>query len=716
MRTLLIGLLLAAGLAAQDRYYTFHVDQDRLSGAPDFSFLNRPLTPADRIHVRGAHFHRVGADLKPNTADDERVRMFGVNLCFAGNFPAEADAPRLAKRLRRLGVNLVRLHHMDSRPDAVAEEANGILTTGPYPTLNPVSVKRLRSLLDAFRAEGIYVNVNLKVGYLFRPEVDKVPALPDSLEMPFQSKPLHMFYPRMVDLQVEFTRKLLDALRLKGDPVLAMVEINNESSMVEAWQRGQLQRFALGEYKAELDRQYQAYLQRPTRPKGFQEGDDYLWFLDDRDRHYLNRMLNAVRQSTDARVPVAGTQVGFGGLMILDSHSILDYQDNHFYIDHYNFPNARWDARDWRIRDSSSVGTGMAAFLNMAAAREAGRPYTISEYNQNWPNRHAAEIDPTFAAFSAFQDWDALMHFAYSHNRNWDGGIPSSFDLNGDWSKFVSFGQSAWLFRTGALQPGRKQIDIPVSSELRLRSAREKRISAVAPFLASAAGYDPAVALLHRVGLTRAEGAILPKEAQAPLPSPFRSDTGELYYDRDGRVFTIQAPQVAGVFGFIGTDRMVHAGSVGVRLSRESRGYVTLMVTSLDGKAVEYSNRLLLTLPGYILGSQPGSEPPRPQQLVPYGTEKDWWTLEKDPRFPDKPSGSRSATAPIWMERVESVVHLRTSAGQMTVYPLDGAGARMRPLGEDAVKKAEGGLTLHLQAPGQPAAPWYELVAAGYQP
>src|SRR5262245_27771621 len=84
-------------------YYQFPIDQDRLSGAVDFSFLNHPLSAADRIFVREGHFLRVGNDLKPETADDERIRMFGVNLAFGANFPAETDARRIAKRLRRLG-------------------------------------------------------------------------------------------------------------------------------------------------------------------------------------------------------------------------------------------------------------------------------------------------------------------------------------------------------------------------------------------------------------------------------------------------------------------------------------------------------------------------------------------------------------------------------------------------------------------------------------
>jgi hypothetical protein len=65
MRIAAILILLAQSLAAQEGFYRFAVERDRLSGAPDFSWLNRPLTPADRLFVCGAHFCRVGPDLKP---------------------------------------------------------------------------------------------------------------------------------------------------------------------------------------------------------------------------------------------------------------------------------------------------------------------------------------------------------------------------------------------------------------------------------------------------------------------------------------------------------------------------------------------------------------------------------------------------------------------------------------------------------------------------
>src|SRR5580704_11580145 len=129
-RTLCAAALLWSSPGYSQQFFPFAIDQDHLSGAPDLSSLNRPLAAGDRLKVCGEHFCR--------SSDGSRVRLFGVNFAFGANFPEPADAPRIAKRLRRFGVNLVRLHHMDSSPDRnppdPTKDQRSLLTTGPYPT------------------------------------------------------------------------------------------------------------------------------------------------------------------------------------------------------------------------------------------------------------------------------------------------------------------------------------------------------------------------------------------------------------------------------------------------------------------------------------------------------------------------------------------------------------------------------------------------------
>jgi hypothetical protein len=917
--TLLISAPLTRVPAARSQsssLYQFSIDQDHLKGSPDFSFLNHPLTPADRIFVKNGHFYTVGPDLLPNTSDDQRLRFFGVSLAFGANFPnpTNGDAERIAKRLRRLGVNLVRLHHMDSiqdPPDQLSN-ANGILSTGPYPTFNESSLQRLRNYLDALKNEGIYVDLNLHVGYVFRPDVDQVPSLPNG--MPEQGKPLQIFYPRMVALQQQYAQGLIEKLQLKNDPVLAMVEISNESSIISSWQSGQLEMVLQGDYGAEFERQWNNWLSRqysststlsqawgastpdgpnllsgswrlelhdsaganlennttdgiPTahlsnvrgggwlflkqtgfsmtaghryswtfqaraalaagvnanvlvsvmrddspwdgysaspysitltnqwqnftvlatapfdilvnpfsQPNGgrvmmdlenvnadvwvrsamlVQAGEhglssgeslaqgnislpgpsdnataprlnDYVSFLISVDQNYVNTIRDTLRAASDPWVPITGTQVGYGGLSIFDSQNGLDYQDNHFYIDHPDFPGIAWDPWDWRIHDQAAADDTWSAFLEMAWAREAGRPYTVSEYNQPWPNTHGAEIDPSLAAFASFQDWDALMHFAYAGDRNWDYPVADAFDVNGDWTKFPVIGPSAWIFRTHAVKPGSSPLSVPVSSSQRLQATINSQSPMI--WVSLQLQVPKESAFKQTVELARDSTLPLPAGSTDPLTTPYISDTGELTFDADKKLLMLNAPMIAGVSGSLGAGVIRTTGPIDVQLAATARGFASVLVNSLDNLPIAFSGRLLVSLPGYTLRSlpAPGERPPaadatKPQGLVHYLGDSSWWTVDPANSSPSwgswvgklPPSGNMgSGYPPIFMERIECWITLRTKATAVTVTALDGSGNAVSTLPATEIQKTTEGYRIHLQGDGQQPSPWYTITAS----
>ncbi|MGB9605928.1 MAG: hypothetical protein ACPL88_08635, partial [Bryobacteraceae bacterium] len=168
-------------------------------------------------------------------------------------------------------------------------------------------------------------------------------------------------------------------------------------------------------------------------------------------------------------------------------------------------------------------------------------------------------------------------------------------------------------------------------------------------------------------------------------------------------------PQAAGVFGFLGRSKAA-AGAIEVQLGPSARGFAAILVTALDDRPIQNSRRLLVTAPGYTLGTQPRTDPPRMQRLIAYPATTGWFTIEPEPGS-TRPSGPRSAgIEPIWMERVESFVTLKTSGRQITVCPLDNAGGRLEALPAASVEPVAGGYRIHLQAEGQPPAPWYEIL------
>jgi hypothetical protein len=251
-------------------------------------------------------------------------------------------------------------------------------------------------------------------------------------------------------------------------------------------------------------------------------------------------------------------------------------------------------------------------------------------------------------------------------------------------------------------------IELPVSTNLELQAGRQRRNGDIASFLATV-GYSPTVALMHAVALVRKAGT-MPSEP-LPLQDSLKSDTTELSYSRNLQLFSIDARQAAGVFGFIGANHSVTTGAMDVQLASSARGFASILLTSLDRQPLRESARMLLSNPGFVRATIAGSDPPRLQQLVPYAGAKDWWTFEPDAAFPGKPSGAREGVRPIWMERVESILTIRSTAASLAVYPLDGSGSRKRALPAATVLGVDGGFRIHLQADGQDLSPWYEIVA-----
>jgi hypothetical protein len=189
------------------------------------------------------------------------------------------------------------------------------------------------------------------------------------------------------------------------------------------------------------------------------------------------------------------------------------------------------------------------------------------------------------------------------------------------------------------------------------------------------------------------------------------SDTAETTMDTKHNVFLIHAAGAAGVFGFVGQTKYT-AGPLDVTLDSSARGFISLLLTALDGRSLADSHNLLLSNPGYTLRSQPGATPVRPQNLVNYPGTTTSYTLEKDPAYPNKPSGYLDGgIQPIWMESVPGTVIFRTRTTEVTVYPLDGAGKRLAPLSGADVQRTSQGFQIHLQATGQQFSPWYEMVA-----
>ena len=68
----------------------------------DMSYLNWRIE--EKIKIKNGHFYY----------KNKEVKFFGTNVAYAAAFPEKEDAPKIAKRMAKLGINVVRFHHMDN--------------------------------------------------------------------------------------------------------------------------------------------------------------------------------------------------------------------------------------------------------------------------------------------------------------------------------------------------------------------------------------------------------------------------------------------------------------------------------------------------------------------------------------------------------------------------------------------------------------------------
>ncbi|MCK4374028.1 MAG: carbohydrate binding domain-containing protein [Candidatus Brocadiae bacterium] len=205
---------------------------DATPSATNLSHWNH--TPAGKFgHVRaGADGHLY--------VGDQRIRLFGVDLAFSGNIPQKEDAPKVAARMAKFGINIVRFHIMD-----MARFPRGILAEHAEDTrsLDPEGLDRLDYFIAQLKQAGVYVDLNtLTYRYINRhdglsPEIEEMPRAQDRNIVGF-------FHEPALELQKEYARKLLThrnpytGMTYTEDPAVAFVEIHNENGLLHAWLGG----------------------------------------------------------------------------------------------------------------------------------------------------------------------------------------------------------------------------------------------------------------------------------------------------------------------------------------------------------------------------------------------------------------------------------------------------------------------------------------------
>jgi hypothetical protein len=530
--------------------------------------------------------------------DGTEARFWGTNFNSGQIFPSHEHSEKVAKRLAKIGVNIVRFHQMD------AEWATPNIfqfTKGEYKpntlSLDPESMDRLDYLIHCLKQEGIYVYMDLLTYRRFKAGdgVEAADKLRDA------AKPYSTFDRKLIDLQKKFSHDLwthvnpYTKLAYMDDPVIVLVEITNENDL---WSQG----VTIEPYRTELEGLYREWaaskkIKVSKEKVEFDQTDKNLQnFYIDITKRYYNEMIQQMRE-IGVKIPIAGTNWSRGGSH-LSAQLAGDFTDSHAYW--YTF--GKWAMNDKSFDNRAMTGSTSTMMDNLAFNRVAGKPFFVSEWDNPWPNEWRAESSLLMAAIGSMQGWGgfAIHTYRYTLVENADmigkpitsdaiGGVyyrGGVFDTYNDPAKFGLFYHAALIMRRGDIRPAETTVNIKLDD------------------LATNAGIK-ALQLTpekHRVEMVlpglKGNGDIKIGPADNMVNADngdILSDTKELYRNFKKKIGWIDSPNTKVFYGFLGKEGDIRLNDVKINVKTD---FATVAISTLTDEPVRSSSNMLLTAVG----------------------------------------------------------------------------------------------------------------------
>lgn len=448
---------------AQAPGFDFRVPLGGGPGGRAVSLARGPVT--QRVLARDGHLW---------TEDGARWKGWGIDLVREGAVPPLESAEEFARAFAAMGFDVARPHHLDV-DGVLLDPARG--TEGRGPVLAE-ALDRYDRFHAARAAAGMYTILEMSTLRAFRAGE----GVPGFAEVPNGHKYVGYAWPEWRRAQREWFAALYDRVnpytgrRYADDPAVAMVELNNENSLLVGWSGGALEKLGRT-HRDRFDRLWNGWLLRKygddralgaawagAGRAGLQVGEaltlqsvareptsrgrtelfpgrrtaDLLAFYAELERDYVRELTEFVR-GLGFRAPlVCNTSMGVPAADAL--LGLCDVVDLHLYWD----PIAETTAFN-----NTALLDGPGRWIEKLAACQDGLPCTISELNHSWPNRYGAEAPLTWATLAARQDVDAVLWFAWSHAAIDPAaqGPTGSNDLQGRWNVLAQMHVARRLFR-----------------------------------------------------------------------------------------------------------------------------------------------------------------------------------------------------------------------------------------------------------------------------
>ena len=357
---------------------------------------------------------------------------------------------------------------------------------------------------------------------------------------------------------------------------------------------------------------------------------------------------------------------------------------------------------------------GHSTIAQLAITRILNRPYTVSEYDHPYPNLYASEGNLMLYTLAAFQNWNGIMHFAWSYNDDYDPpAMGRFFDMKTNTIKQVHYPACQAMFTRGDVKrrPGKCRYTLELSEH------QERDMSAAAAkdnrYHHSASLFKPDAALTLAVfagmdltdlsnsppaGLADAKSISswddLPDTMGSPDEKWIRNEFGELYWNLEQEAagyFMVDTPNTKVFTGFVRGRSFKYQGLT-LRPGKTRLDWTTISLVKANGALAKEGE---LTAGRYLLAAS--------------GLMQNTGTVFKHVP-PNRISFAKGydgvpGTAPILCEGIPAAVMLEADAARVKVFALNQNGDRAQqvPVRRTATEA-------RLEIGPQYRTLWYELV------
>ena len=593
----------------------------------DISFAFGNEKPAGKhgfLKVKGDHFE---------FEDGTPARFWGVCINAAANFPEHAHAEKLAKRLAKMGVNIVRPHQLDAEycvPN-IFQYARGpiVRTTRQF---DPESMDRFDYFVYCLKKEGIYIYMDLMVSRLFRVADGVVKAR----EMGRRACPAALFNRTLIDLQKEYATNLwthvnpYTGLAYTEDPAVAMTDCVNEATLFTGNPpEPYLSEFTEG-FKKWLEENNEEYdFEGKTMFAGKANFDATLIrYKVEKEKAFYREIRDHLR-SIGVKIPVTGSNyIMHSGMFAANTE--MDFCDNHAYFHRLLTPTGTsWGekAHQKKLESYALTSEGDSGQVKIFHMRSLDRPCTVSEWNMTWPNTYRAEGAMLYSAMAALQGIDAVCIHTYSYTQEQNeltqvlgkeiftdaiGGVPYREGIFCAWNDPAIMGlfyHAALILRRGDVDESKKRV-VVVTDPTRDRERADFLKNAPAPLSEyNKPRYDRMAPCYFGMGEVSKIGTSLeaPKEGEAdrvftepqwPIDmdaKEVRADNGQMYRTWKHNYGWIDTDRSKCVYGSLQKNGKLELEGLSVECDTD---FGVVALSSLTDDAIENSDNLLLTTVG----------------------------------------------------------------------------------------------------------------------